>query len=132
MNPAEVYEPAIALALEQYAAALSEGNLEAVVSAWALPALVIGDAESHAVHSALDIRAFFERAIASYRAQGQVTTHAHLRGMEALGAGVFWVDTRWPAFDANGHEIHSERVRYLMRVDDAGRARIQVAVTISA
>jgi len=132
MNANEAYEPAIALALAEYATALSANDLDGVVEAWAIPAFVIDDGGALPVQSQAQVREFFSAAIAGHRARGQVSTHAHLREMEDLGGGVFWVDSRWPAFDTHGHEIHSERTRYLMQVDASGKARILVAATLAS
>lgn len=128
----EGYDAGVMLALEQYGAALSNNDLEAIAASWDVPAYVIDAQGARTVESAEQVREFFAAAVAAYHARGIVRTHAHVRRIEPLGDGLYWVQARWPGFDLQGHEIWSESGRWLLSTGADGKLRIRVYVGLSA
>jgi hypothetical protein len=116
--------------LERYGAAIGSGDLDGAAACWAVPALVLADEGAIPVESRDEIEAFFGQAVAAYRSKGLVETRPEIERIEALSDRLISVDVRWPAFDASGAERASERSRYILRLDDAGEAQIQVALTL--
>ena len=115
--------------LEQYARALSAGDLRGIADCWEVPALVLSDDGAIAVAAAGEIERFFARAVEWYRSQGLAFTQPELERVEPLSAKLATVDVRWPTFDAAGTERTSERSHYILRLGDDGQPRIRVALT---
>lgn len=114
--------------------AISAGDLPSVAACWEVPALVLSDDTAIPVTAASEIERFFEKASASYRAQGLVATKPELERLEELSGRIASVDVRWLAFDSSGAEQSSERSHYILHVlhvDDIGHLRIRVALTMS-
>jgi hypothetical protein len=115
--------------LERYGAAMSAGNLPAISSCWAVPALVLSDDGALAVTNPIEIEAFFAQGIEYYRSQGLSSTRPELERVEMLSDTLASVDVRWPAYDSSGEEKSSERSHYILQFGGDGQIRIRVALT---
>jgi hypothetical protein len=111
--------------------ALGERDLEAIANSWEVPALVLSDEGAVAVADAGEIERFFAQAVDWYRGRGVMTARPEIERLERLTPRLYAVDVRWPGFDATGRETWSERSHYILRLDDDGRPRVRVALTLA-
>jgi hypothetical protein len=118
--------------LERLGRALSDGDAKSIPSCWQVPAFVLSDEGARCVNAPDEIETFFRQAIGWYRNQGLVATRARLIALQQLSPRLASADVRWTAFDAEGRERTHETSRYLLRLDDDGEPRIQVAVSLTA
>jgi hypothetical protein len=58
-----------------------------------------------------------------------MSTRPELERVEMLTDTLASVDVRWPAYDASGTEISSERSHYIIHLGQDGQLRIRVALT---
>lgn len=115
--------------LDKLGKALSTGDIAAVAQCWAVPSLVLSDEGVIAVSEMSQITALFTQAMTWYESQGLASTRPEIEQLEQLSESIFGVTVRWPAFDASGAEVTSERSQYLMVVGEDGEPRIRVALT---
>lgn len=115
--------------IESYGKALSSGEVEVIADSWELPSLVLSDKGTTVVNTKEDVMAFFEKAGASYKAQGRTSTIGEIIGRENLTKNLVAVDVRWPSFDDQGRAKAVEMSHYVLRVGEDGKPRIQVALT---
>ncbi|NLG51812.1 MAG: hypothetical protein GX552_17040 [Chloroflexi bacterium] len=117
--------------LQRYGEALSAGDVPTIVSSWQIPAFVLSDQEAHAVTEAAQVEQFFTEAVASYRAQGLVSTIPELLQVEPLGQQIASVDVRWSVRDPAGVPKATEHIRYILRLLEDGSLRVQVSLSLS-
>jgi hypothetical protein len=117
--------------IEAYGKALSAGESGQIADSWELPSLVLSDQGTTVVQTKDEVMAFFEKASASYRAQGRTSTIGEIISKEYLTKNIVAVDVRWPSFDDDGRAKAIEMSHYLVRVGQDGKPRIQVALTRS-
>ena len=117
--------------IEAYGKALSAGESEQIADSWELPCLVLSDQGTTMVTTKKELMAFFEKASASYRAQGRTSTIGEIISKENLTKSIVAVDVRWPSFDDHGKAKTVEMSHYLLRIGDDDKPRIQVALTRS-
>lgn len=114
----------------EYGTALSAGDGERVASMWEIPALVLSDGSSIAVTSREQVAEFFGVQPAYYAEQGIHATRAVSVAIEQLSDELCSADVRWVGLDAEGRATnHHELSTYVLRRDEAGTVRIQVAIT---
>ena len=99
--------------LDRYAEALAAGDLPGIAACYALPALVVGDANTIPVTEA---------------AQGLVGIRPELRGVDPLTATLTLVDVAWSYLDEAGTARQHTSYRYLLRRSDTDRLGIQMVV----
>ena len=109
--------------LDRYADALAAGDLPGIATCYALPALVVGDANTIPVTEAA-----FAGAADAHRAQGLVGIRPELRAVDPLTATLTLVDVAWSYLDEAGAARQQSSYRYLLRRSDADRLGIQVVV----
>ena len=115
---------------ESYGRALSSSNLGQIAAAWQVPAIVVDDRGVIAVTSTEQIETFFDGAAQLYRDQGIASTTPEIARAEWLSermveARVCW--TRW----SSAHEARGvETSQYVLRLDEAERPRIRVAMML--
>lgn len=126
------HETTIRRFTEQYAAALSQGDLEAIVDCWGVPAIVISDQGVQPVAAADEVEAFFGAAIEQYRSQGTSATRPGIAQIERLGDHVFSADVQWINVDERGEEVAREDWRYTLKGSDGDMPRIHAAVMKTA
>ena len=126
MNSTQVRE-----SLVRYGEALSAGDTKAIAECWELPALVLSDDGAIPVASRDEVEAFFAQAVPAYHAQGLMSTRPEIEYSVSLSKSLTAVIVRWPALAADGKERASEHSYYILRHDQAGAARVQVALTLS-
>jgi ketosteroid isomerase-like protein len=114
--------------LDRYAEALAAGDLPGIAACYALPALVVGDANTIPVTEAAQVEAAFAGAADAYRAQGLVGIRPELRAVDPLTATLTLVDVAWSYLDEAGAARQQSSYRYLLRRSDADRLGIQVVV----
>jgi len=117
--------------IEAYGKALSAGESGLIAASWEVPSLVLSDKGTTVVNTKEDVMAFFEKAGASYKAQGRTSTIGEIISKEYLTKNIVAVDVRWPSFDDQGRAKAIEMSHYLLRVGEDGKPRIQVALTRS-
>jgi ketosteroid isomerase-like protein len=106
--------------LDRYAEALAAGDLPAIAACYALPALVVGDANTIPVTEAAQVEAAFAGAADAYRAQGMVSIRPELRAVDPLTATLTLVDVGWAYLDEDGAARQHTSYRYLLRRSAAG------------
>ena len=109
--------------LDRYAEALAAGDLPGIAACYALPALVVGDANTIPVTEAA-----FAGAADAHRAQGLVGICPELRAVDPFTATLTLVDVAWSYLDEAGATGQQSSYRYLLRRSDADRLGIQVVV----
>jgi ketosteroid isomerase-like protein len=114
--------------LDRYAEALAAGDLPGIAACYALPALVVGEANTIPVTEAAQVEAAFAGAGDAYRAQGLVGIRPELRAVDPLTATLALVDVGWSYLDEAGAARQHTSYRYLLRRSDGGRLGIQVVV----
>jgi ketosteroid isomerase-like protein len=114
--------------LDRYAEALAAGDLPGIAACYALPALVVGEANTIPVTEAAQVEAAFAGAADAYRAQGLVGIRPELRAVDPLTATLALVDVGWSYLDEAGAARQHTSYRYLLRRSDGGRLGIQVVV----
>ena len=120
--------PDVPAFLDRYAEALAAGDLPGIAACYAVPALVVGDANTVPVAEAAQVEAAFAGAADAYRAQGLVGIRPELRAVDPLTATLTLVDVGWSYLDEAGAARQHTAYRYLLRRSDAGRLGIQVVV----
>jgi hypothetical protein len=132
MNDTGTFE---AMAIEQlrlffadYGVAFTNGDLSAIARCYALPTLVLSDAESLPVTTIGELETAFRNATAGYRPRGLETARPALSRIETLSAEIVSVDVDWDYLDAQGNSAARERFRYLLRVRPNDDIRIQVVI----
>ncbi len=114
--------------LDRYAEALAAGDLPGIAACYALPALVVGDANTIPVTDPAQVEAAFAGAADAYRAQGLVGIRPELRAVDPLPPTLTLVDVRWAYLDEAGQARRHTSYRYLLRRTDPGHLGIQVVV----
>ena len=114
--------------LDRYAEALAAGDLPGIAACYAVPALVVGDANTVPVAEAAQVEAAFVGAADAYRAQGLVGIGPELRAVDPLTATLTLVDVGWSYLDEAGAARQHTSYRYLLRRSDGGRLGIQVVI----
>jgi ketosteroid isomerase-like protein len=119
----------VQLFLDAYGDALTRGDVEAVASMWAVPALVLHHTQSIAVMSTDEIESFFAAAVAQYPARGIVATRPEIQEIQWQTKGMtVIVYVRWPWLDAHGEELGAEYSTYTLQRDLAGELKLRVAL----
>ena len=114
--------------LDEFAAALTAGRTEEIVSKWGTPGLVIANDDTRAVSTPDEVEAFFAGARDQYNARGITDTRADILALEWATDRIAIVHVRWPYLDVRGREMGDESSSYVLRRDDRGRFRFYVAV----
>jgi hypothetical protein len=117
--------------VEAYGKAISSSDLKRIADSWELPALVLSDQGTKVVNTKEEVMGFFEKAAASYKSQGRMSTIGEIVSKEYLTRNIVALDVRWPTFDDQGKAKAVEMSHYLLRIGDDGKPRIQVALTRS-
>ena len=118
----------IAAFLDRYAEALAAGDLPGIAACYAVPALVVGDANTVPVAEAAQVEAAFAGAADTYRAKGLVGIRSELRAVDPLTATLTLVNVGWSYLDEAGAARQHTSYRYLLRRSDGGRLGIQVVI----
>jgi hypothetical protein len=114
--------------LVRYGEALSAGDLKAISSCYAVPALVLSDEGSVPIAAREEIEAAFEGAAERYRAQGLVAVQPTLLATEALSERLLWVDVLWDYLDEEGRSAQQNGYRYVLRLEEEASPKIQVVI----
>ena len=118
--------------LEHLGSAVTAGDGQAVAELWAVPAMVLGDHDVRSVATREEIASFFGNAREEYNAQGIVGTRAEVRNLTWITRELALVEVRWPYLTEERLEKGSETSTYVLRRDESGALRIQVAITHGA
>jgi hypothetical protein len=92
----------------RYGEALAAGDLPTIADCYAVPALVLSDAGSIPV--------------AAREARPTIV------GSEAITERLVFANVRWDYLDEQGSSAQQEGYRYVLRLDDGARPRIQVVI----
>ena len=125
MNPTDEH---LRRFLVRYGEALAAGDLKAISSCYAVPALVLSDAGSVPIAARQEIEAAFDGAAERYRAQGLVALRPTLVASEALSERLVSVDVRWDYLDEQGRSAQQNGYRYVLRLQDEASPKIQVVI----
>ena len=112
----------------RYGEALAAGDLPTIADCYAVPALVLSDAGSIPVAAREEVEASFQGAVEGYRAQGLVSARPTIVGFEAITERLVFANVRWDYLDEQGSSAQQEGYRYVLRLDDGARPRIQVVI----
>ena len=113
---------------EDFAKALTDGNVPAIAGLWGVPALVSGDKMLRAVSSLDEVRDYFSGAKAQYAKHGIHQAVADIQEIKWLTHEMVLVEVRWPYIDKDGDEMGEERSTYLLRRDSDGDLKLHVAM----
>lgn len=114
--------------LARIARALTAGDGRTVAGMWAVPALVLGDEDVRAVGTLPEVEQFFGGAKEQYNARGILDTRADILELKWLTPRMALVEVRWPYLDRQGDEVGEEISTYVLRRDETGALKVQVAV----
>jgi hypothetical protein len=118
----------VARLLEELGYAVTAGDGKAAAELWAIPAMVLGDQDVRAVSSREELARFFGNAKEEYRAQGVTGTRPDVRNLTWLTRELALVEVRWPYLTEDRHERGEETSTYVLRRDESGHLKIQVAL----
>ncbi|GIH06613.1 hypothetical protein Rhe02_46800 [Rhizocola hellebori] len=102
----------------RYGAALGSGDLSAIASCYATPALVVSDGRSLPVQDSADVEAAFSGSADTYEARGLVDAKPNIGGMEKITDVLTLVTVGWDYLDTQGGVQPGESYRYLVRLGD--------------
>jgi hypothetical protein len=114
--------------LDDLAHAVTTGDGKAAAALWAVPAMILGDNDVRSVSSREELASFFGRAREEYLAQGITETRPDVRNLTWLTREQALVEVRWPYLTAAREEQGEETSTYVLRRDESGTLKIQVAV----
>ena len=114
--------------LEELGHAATSGDGKAAAALWAVPAMVLGNHDVRSVSSREELADFFGRAKEEYSAQGVTGTRPDVRNLTWLTRELALVEVRWPYLNERREEKGEETSTYVLRRDEAGTLRIQVAL----
>jgi hypothetical protein len=100
--------------LKSHAAALSDGDLEAIASAWHTPSLVVDEQGSIAVSKAKQVVDFFRQAVAAYHESGIVAVRLESAEMTRLSPRVVTVTVTWRQIRSDGKKGQGDRSFYVI------------------
>ena len=108
--------------------AVTAGDGKGAAELWAIPALVLGDQDVRLVSSREELARFFGNAKEEYTAQGVTGTRPEVRNLTWLTRELALVEVRWPYLTEDRHEKGEETSTYVLRRDESGVLKIQVAL----
>jgi hypothetical protein len=114
--------------LEDLGHAVTAGDGKGAAELWAIPAMVLGDQDVRAVSSREELARFFGNAKEEYTAQGVTGTRPEVRNLTWLTRELALVEVRWPYLTEDRHEKGEETSTYVLRRDESGVLKIQVAL----
>ena len=114
--------------LEDLGHAVTAGDGKGAAELWAIPAMVLGDQDVRAVSSRDELARFFGNAKEEYTAQGVTGTRPEVRNLTWLTRELALVEVRWPYLTEDRHEKGEETSTYVLRRDESGVLKIQVAL----
>jgi hypothetical protein len=114
--------------LESLGEAVSSGDLAGVSRCYAFPALFLVGESTTVLESAGQLEELFGKGREYYISQGILTTRAELENIEELTDRIAAVNVRWPGFDKDGNEVHTETSHYIIQTA-GNEPRIRVALT---
>jgi hypothetical protein len=114
--------------LDDFGRAVTSGDCKAAAALWGIPGMLLGDIDVRAVSSRDDLAAYFERAREEYNAQGVTATRPEVRNLTWLTRELALVEVRWPWLNARREEKGEETSTYVLRREEGGTLKIQVAV----
>lgn len=100
--------------LKRYAAALSEGDLKAISSAWHTPSLVVDQRGAIAVSKAKQVEAFFKQAVAAYHKSGIAAVKLETADVTRLSKGVATATVTWRQIRSDGKKGQADRSFYVI------------------
>src|SRR5262249_54833484 len=119
--------------LQRFSNAFTSGDGKAAAECWHVPALVLSDNGTMPVNTADDVEQFFGGAADQYHSKGIYGTRPEIREFTPMSRRVASVTVRWPYLDREGAETGAEEAStYLLRLDEAGKPRICVALMLGA
>ena len=114
--------------LEDLGHAVTAGDGKGAAELWAIPAMVLGDQDVRSVSSREELARFFVNAKEEYTAQGVTGTRPEVRNLTWLTRELALVEVRWPYLTEDRHEKGEETSTYVLRRDESGVLKIQVAL----
>ena len=104
----------------EYAAALSDGDLDTLARCYAYPSIVVTGDDSLVIDTPRQVVAAFRN---DAPADDPLTATARVRSIESPAENLAWVTVRWSYGVRGGAERSADAYRYLVR-DAAGEVRI--------
>jgi len=100
---------------DQYSAALSSGNLEAIARCFSYPSLVVTDTASRTISTPEEVIDAFTCTDEPESTRGLTQAIASIQSIESPVGNVAWVTVRWSYRDELDEEQHADAYRYLVR-----------------
>ena len=99
---------------KSYAKALSDGDVQAIVSAWHTPSLVIGPAGTIAASKSAEVKEFFKASIADYRSKGISGAELHSADVTSVSDSVAATAVIWKHVSTDGGSGGREKAFYVL------------------
>ena len=100
---------------DEYSAALSSGNLEAIARCFAYPSIVVTDTASRTISSPEEVINAFSDTDEPESTRGLTQAVATIQSIESPECNVAWVTVHWSYRDELDEEHHADAYRYLVR-----------------
>jgi hypothetical protein len=110
----------IGLMLERLGQAVSTGDMKGVSDCYAFPALLMIGENSTVLENAEQFEEMFSKGRDWYISQGILTTRPEIINIEEMTDLIAAVNVRWPGFDKDGRETHSETSHYILQSSENG------------
>ena len=100
---------------DEYSAALSSGNLEAIARCYSYPSIVVTDTASRTISTPQEVIDAFTGSDESSSTRGLTQAIATIQSIESPVSNVAWVTVRWSYRDELDEEHYADAYRYLVR-----------------
>jgi len=100
---------------DQYSAALSSGNLEAIARCFSYPSIVVTDSASRTISTPEEVIDAFTVSDEPDSTRGLTQAIATIQSIESPVSNVAWVTVRWSYRDDLNEEQFADAYRYLVR-----------------
>jgi len=100
---------------EEYSAALSSGDLEAIARCYSYPSLVVTETASRTISTPEEVIDAFNESDEPESTRGLTQAIATVQSIESPVSNVAWVTVRWSYRDELDEEHYADAYRYLVR-----------------
>lgn len=100
---------------DQYSAALTSGNLEAIARCFSYPSIVVTDCASRTISTPEEVIDAFKVSDEPESTRGLTQAVPTIQSIESPESNVAWVTVRWSYRDELNEEQFADAYRYLVR-----------------
>jgi hypothetical protein len=114
--------------LDQFARAITSGDVSSIAELWETPAFVIDDRAAIPVSDIAEVERFFAGAKDQYNARGITTTKAEILDLDWVSDNLVVVRVRWPYENDAGATLGAESSSYTLKRNADGEFRMRVVL----